>query len=53
MDEMAACGLRSLETGRGDAGLAKLGRNGQRRPWTALSYVRRRRTIQEYGQRST
>jgi hypothetical protein len=52
-DETAVCGLRGLETERGDAGLAKCGRDGQWRPWTALSYVRRRRTIQDYGQRYT
>jgi hypothetical protein len=32
IDEAAGCGLRGLETGRGDAGLAKLGHDGQWRP---------------------
>ena len=40
-DEIAVHGLRGLEAGRGDAGLAKLGRDGQWQHGTVRSGARR------------
>jgi hypothetical protein len=51
MDETAACGLLCLEIELEGAGPAKLGRASQWWQRAVLSCARRRRAVQEYGQR--